>query len=72
MPNSFKELYKDEEPSQEVKKKVMGNQKQIRHIASYFELFLGNFFRSITSLIEVANSKPKDKTDESENHSNKE
>ncbi len=69
MSNNFEELYKDEEPSEEVKKKVMGSQRQIRHIASYFELFLGNFFKSISGLIELTEKNTNQKHEESETDS---
>lgn len=61
MSNNFKELYKDEEPSEEVKKKVMANQRQIRHLSNYLELFLGNFFRSFSGLLQLGNTESKEK-----------
>lgn len=70
MSNSFKELYKDEKPGEEVKKKVMASQRQIRHIASFFELFLGNFFRSITGFIEATENKSEKQLRKPEKKSN--
>ena len=67
MPNNFKKLYKDEEPSEEVKKKVMANQRQIRHISNYLELFLGNFFRSISGLLQLGKVESKEKKEDQNN-----
>ena len=49
--NIFHRLYKDEEPSEEVKEKVMDVVKSSKTIFDLFELFSHKYFSSLIQLI---------------------
>ena len=57
--NIFHRLYKDEEPSEEVKEKVMDVVKSSKTIFDLFELFSHKYFSSLIQLI-VNTKKNKD------------
>lgn len=63
--NIFHQLYRDEEPSEEVKEKVMEVVRSSKTIFDLFELFSHKYF---TSLIQLIINTKKDKNNEKNNH----